>query len=126
VGDHALEYMTGGIAVILGRTGRNVGAGMSGGVGFILDLNRALVNPELVDLESVTAEQRPQLLAILRRHQELTDSAVAAELLADEDAAIARFSVIMPRDYKRVLEATTFAEDNGLDVDAAVMAAAAS
>jgi len=125
VGDHALEYMTGGVAVILGRTGRNLAAGMSGGVGFVLDLDSRLVNPELVDIEPVAGEHAEALLPILRRHAELTGSAVAAGLLADWPAALARFSLVMPRDYRRVLEATRRARAEGRDVDAAVMAAAA-
>ncbi len=126
VGDHALEYMTGGVAVILGRTGRNLGAGMSGGVGFVLDLAERLVNPELVDVETLSGEQADQLRAILGRHLELTGSAVAERLLADWPAAVSRFSLIMPRDYKRVLDATKQAEAEGRDVDDAVMAAARS
>ena len=78
VGDHALEYMTGGIAVILGPTGRNLGAGMSGGLAFVLDLDPRLVNSELVDVESVSDEPAAVLRAIVQRHAELTDSAVAA------------------------------------------------
>jgi glutamate synthase (NADPH) large chain len=124
VGDHALEYMTGGVAVILGATGRNLAAGMSGGLGFVLDLDRRLVNPELVDIERVHGEHAELLLPIVRQHAELTGSAVAAGLLADWPAALARFSLVMPRDYRRVLEATRRAQAEGVDVDAAVMAAA--
>ncbi|HEY2044858.1 MAG TPA: glutamate synthase large subunit [Jatrophihabitans sp.] len=124
VGDHGCEYMTGGVAVILGRTGRNFAAGMSGGYAFVLDLDAGLVNKELVEIEAVTDEQAAQLRSILQRHYELTDSSVAAELLADSDAGRHRFSVIMPRDYKRVLEATKRAKAEGRDVDEAVMVAA--
>jgi glutamate synthase (NADPH/NADH) large chain len=126
VGDHALEYMTGGTAVILGPTGRNLAAGMSGGVGFVLDLDPEKVNSELVEIEAVSAEYAGALHEILTRHLELTGSTVAAELLADFGSNLRRFSVIMPRDYKRVLEATRQARDSGLDVDEAVMAAARS
>jgi glutamate synthase (NADPH/NADH) large chain len=124
VGDHALEYMTGGTAVILGRTGRNLGAGMSGGTAFVLDLNSSLVNPELVDIEPVSAEQLDTLQTILDRHFELTGSTVAGELLVDFSRSVQRFSVIMPRDYRRVIEATKQAKASGQDVDEAVMAAA--
>jgi glutamate synthase (NADPH/NADH) large chain len=124
VGDHALEYMTGGIAVILGPTGRNLGAGMSGGVGLVLDLDAGLVNPELVDVEPVSGEYGKQLLAILHRHVELTGSTVASRLLAEPALLAGRFSLIMPRDYRRVLEATRRAKAEGRDVDEAVMAAA--
>ncbi|HEV2887637.1 MAG TPA: glutamate synthase large subunit [Jatrophihabitans sp.] len=127
-GDHALEYMTGGVAVILGPTGRNLGAGMSGGIGYVLDLDPALVNPELVDIEPMTAQHADVLAEILAAHLRLTGSAVAHRLLADfdtgPDSGAGRFSVIMPRDYKRVLQATSRARAAGADVDEAVMAAA--
>jgi glutamate synthase (NADPH/NADH) large chain len=123
VGDHGLEYMTGGTAVILGHTGRNLGAGMSGGIAFVLDLDESLVNPELVEIEQVSAEQVDTLQTVLNRHLELTGSTVAAGLLSDLAAAVARFSVVMPRDYKRVIEATKLATSEGRDVDQAVMAA---
>ena len=124
VGDHALEYMTGGVAVILGPTGRNVSAGMSGGVGYVLDLDPALVNRELVDVEALRCEDALALRAVLEQHAALTASTVASALLDDWGAAVDRFAVIMPRDYRRVLEATRRAEAAGEDVDAAVMAAA--
>jgi glutamate synthase (NADPH/NADH) large chain len=124
VGDHALEYMTGGVAVILGPTGRNLGAGMSGGVGYVLDLDPSRVNPELVDIEPIGAQHADLLAGVLTEHLRLTGSAVAAGLLADFDAGLARFSVIMPRDYRRVLQATSRAQAAGMDVDEAVMAAA--
>jgi glutamate synthase (NADPH/NADH) large chain len=123
VGDHALEYMTGGVAVILGPTGRNVAAGMSGGYAFVLDLDQSLVNPELVDVEAVAPEFAELLHGIVTSHAAYTDSPVAAALLADWPAAVRRFSHIVPRDYRRVLEATERARANGEDVDAAVMAA---
>jgi glutamate synthase (NADPH/NADH) large chain len=118
--------MTGGTAVILGRTGRNLGAGMSGGTAFVLDLDPSLVNPELIDIESVTADQVQELQTILGRHHELTGSEVAAKLLSEFPAAVERFSVIMPRDYKRVIDATRRAKAEGANVDDAVMAAARS
>jgi glutamate synthase (NADPH/NADH) large chain len=124
VGDHALEYMTGGVVAILGPTGRNVGAGMSGGHAFILDLDTSVFNPELADIEPVNEAYSEQLRALIERHAELTGSTVAEGLLADWTAASARFSVIVPRDFKRVLEATQRARAMGEDVDAAVMAAA--
>jgi glutamate synthase (NADPH/NADH) large chain len=126
VGDHALEYMTGGIAVILGRTGRNVGAGMSGGLGFVLDLDPALVNGELVDVGVPSDEDAQTLHGILARHRDLTGSTVATQLLEDWPTGLGRISVIVPRDYKRVLEATRLARAEGRDVDDAVMTAAKS
>ncbi len=122
-GDHALEYMTGGTAVILGPTGRNLGAGMSGGIAFVLDLDPAQVNGELVDVEELCADDAATLRAVVTRHAEFTGSAVAAALLANWHAAAGRFSAIIPRDYRRVLEVTRKARENGEDVDDAVMSA---
>jgi glutamate synthase (NADPH/NADH) large chain len=124
VGDHALEYMTGGVAVVLGPTGRNVGAGMSGGVAYVLDLDRSLVNPELVDVEPLTGEDADRLRSIVAEHVAHTESAVGGALLADWPAAVRRFSAVVPRDYKRVLEATRRARSTGENVDEAIMAAA--
>jgi glutamate synthase (NADPH/NADH) large chain len=124
VGDHALEYMTGGVAVILGPTGRNLGAGMSGGHAYVLDLDRTLVNPELVDVDPLSADDAARLRAIVAEHVAYTGSTVGAALLADWGSAIARFSAVVPRDFKRVLEATRRAQATGADVDEAVMAAA--
>jgi glutamate synthase (NADPH/NADH) large chain len=124
VGDHALEYMTGGYAVILGPTGRNLGAGMSGGLAFVLDLDRDLVNGELVDVEDITGELEDVLREIVHEHASWTGSPVAATLLNSWSGAASRFSAIVPRDYRRVLDATRRARDAGEDVDVAVMAAA--
>ncbi len=126
VGDHALEYMTGGTAVVLGRTGRNLGAGMSGGFAYVLDLDADLVNPEMVDLDAVPDDEAQRLREIVAAHVAYTDSGVGAALLADWGTAVRRFTVVAPRDFKRVLEATRKAEESGEDVDAAVMAAARS
>jgi glutamate synthase (NADPH/NADH) large chain len=124
VGDHALEYMTGGRAVILGPTGRNVAAGMSGGVGYVLDLARHRVNPEMVDVEALDGESSQWLREVLERYAAGTGSPVAAALLADWGRWSEQFSVIMPRDYRRALEARRAAEAAGTDVDRAVMEAA--
>ncbi|SHF60278.1 glutamate synthase (NADPH/NADH) large chain [Jatrophihabitans endophyticus] len=126
VGDHALEYMTGGTAVILGATGRNLGAGMSGGWAYVLDLDPRIVNRELVDLADVPADEADRLRGIVEAHVAYTDSPVAAALLADWPAAVARFTAVVPRDFRKVLEATRRAEELGEDVDEAVMAAAKS
>jgi glutamate synthase (NADPH/NADH) large chain len=124
VGDHALEYMTGGSAVILGATGRNIAAGMSGGIGYVLDLARHRVNSEMVDIQSLDAESSQWLRDVLVRYHGETDSTVAAALLADWGRWSERFSVIMPRDYRRAMEARHAAEAAGYDVDRAVMEAA--
>jgi len=123
-GDHALEYMTGGVAVILGEVGRNLGAGMSGGYAYVLDLDEGQVNTELVDITPVDREHAVVLRGIVEQHRTHTDSPVAAALLADWATALQRFSVIVPRDFQRVVEATARAEANGEDVDKAVMAVA--
>jgi glutamate synthase (NADPH/NADH) large chain len=124
VGDHALEYMTGGRAVILGPTGRNVAAGMSGGIAYVLDLARHRVNTEMVDIEQLDGEAAQWLRDVLVRYSEDTESPVAAALLADWGRWADQFSVIMPRDYRRALEAQRMAEANGTDVDRALMEAA--
>jgi glutamate synthase (NADPH/NADH) large chain len=124
VGDHALEYMTGGTAVILGPTGRNIAAGMSGGVGYVLDLATHRVNGEMVDVEALDGEASQWLRDVLERYRDETGSAVATSLLADWARWSERFSVIMPRDYRRAMEARQAAEAAGYDVDRAVMEAA--
>jgi glutamate synthase (NADPH/NADH) large chain len=124
VGDHALEYMTGGQAVILGPTGRNIAAGMSGGIGYVLDLARHRVNSEMVDIEPLDGESAQWLRDVLVRYAADTDSPVAHALLADWGRWSEQFSVIMPRDYRRALEARRAAEAAGVDVDRAVMEAA--
>jgi glutamate synthase (NADPH/NADH) large chain len=123
-GDHGCEYMTGGQVVVLGPTGRNFAAGMSGGVAYLLDADRDRVNTDMADLEPLGAADGPVLEELIRRHHAETGSVVAAKLVADWPAAQARFSRVMPRDYKRALDAAQRAERDGLDVDEAVMAAA--
>ncbi len=119
VGDHACEYMTGGVVVILGPTGRNVAAGMSGGYAFVLDLDEGRVNPELVDLSPVAGKAADELKALVEEHAEETGSTVATELLADWTTSLARFTEVMPRDFRRVLEAREAALGEGLSEDEA-------
>ena len=119
VGDHGCEYMTGGVVVVLGPTGRNFAAGMSGGYAFVLDLDEQRVNPELVELAPVTGKAADELKALVEQHAEETGSAVAASLLADWDASLARFTEVMPSDFKRVLEAREEALEDGLSEDEA-------
>jgi glutamate synthase (NADPH/NADH) large chain len=104
-GDHAAEYMTGGTAVILGPTGRNVAAGMSGGYAFVLDLDASRVNAELVDVGPVSEDAAERLRALLAAHAAHTGSAVAAALLADWPRALGRFTALVPREFQRILEA---------------------
>ncbi len=127
VGDHGCEYMTGGRVVVLGPTGRNFGAGMSGGVAYVHDPDRTFgrrFNPEMVDLEPLGPEDREWLAEIVGRHHDETGSAVAERLLARWASALEDMVKVMPRDYRRVLEATARAAEAGVSVDEAVMAAA--
>jgi glutamate synthase (NADPH/NADH) large chain len=119
VGDHGCEYMTGGRAVVLGPIGRNFAAGMSGGVAFVLDLDEQRVNRELVDLNPVQDDAVEELEGLVRRHAEETGSSVAEKLLADWSASVQRFTEVMPRDFKRVLDARAEALEEGLDEDEA-------
>ncbi len=122
VGDHGCEYMTGGRVLVLGLTGRNFAAGMSGGVAYLLDAVPGRVNTEMVDLLPLDIDDVAVVRDLLVRHGEETDSAVAAELLADPDLG-SRFTKVMPRDYARVLAAQAAAERDGRDVQLAVMEA---
>jgi glutamate synthase domain-containing protein 2/glutamate synthase domain-containing protein 3 len=119
VGDHGCEYMTGGVVVILGPTGRNFAAGMSGGVAYVLDVDGRLaqrVNPASVSLEPVEAAADRELLkALLEEHVARTDSPIAAALLKDWTGALKRFVKVMPDDYARVL-----AERAARDEEAAI------
>jgi glutamate synthase (NADPH) large chain len=126
VGDHALEYMTGGTVVILGKTGRNIAAGMSGGRAFVLDLDTAIVNSEMVDVLAVPADQRENLRALLSSFHVETGSEIAESILKNWETELARFSLIMPRDYARVLAAIEKANREGLPVDEYVMEVAAN
>ncbi len=106
VGDHGCEYMTGGRVVVLGRTGRNFAAGMSGGIAYVYDVDRRFesrCNLELVDLETMTDEDSEQVRALISEHVARTGSLVGRNVLASWDRAVDRFVKVMPRDYRRVL-----------------------
>jgi len=127
VGDHACEYMTGGRVVVLGGTGRNFGAGMSGGIAYVLDEQGTFplrVNPEMIDLDKPEDADIEWLHDRISRHQAETDSAVAARLLSDWESLSSKFVKVMPKDFKRVLEAERLALAEGRDPIEAVMAAA--
>jgi glutamate synthase (NADPH/NADH) large chain len=127
VGDHGCEYMTGGKVVILGPTGRNFAAGMSGGMAYVYDPRNVLpdnINGEMVDLDVPDATDELWLHEIITAHVDATDSAVGQRILIDWQNEKERFVKVMPRDYKRVLEAIAEAEAAGVDVDDAIMAAA--
>ncbi|GAA4446948.1 glutamate synthase large subunit [Phytohabitans houttuyneae] len=121
VGDHGCEYMTGGTVVVLGDTGRNFAAGMSGGTAFVWRLDKSRVNPELVELEPLSDEEQTTLRTLVERHFAETDSAVAEYLLKRWSEAVEEFTAVVPRDYKRVMEAIRTAEAAGRDIDEAVM-----
>jgi glutamate synthase (NADPH) large chain len=110
VGDHGCEYMTGGRVVVLGRTGRNFGAGMSGGVAYVLDeegLFEKRYNPAMVDLErglDPTSAEAVELKALIERHYAYTGSPKAASVLANWEKYLPRFVKVMPREYRRALE----------------------
>ena len=126
VGDHGCEYMTGGRVVVLGPTGRNFGAGMSGGIAYVHDPDGTFadrVNYEMVALAEMTQVDRDDVERMVRRHAEETGSPVAQALLDDWERAIGQFRKVMPNDYQRVLDATARAEAEGLDVVETIMAA---
>jgi len=121
IGDHGCEYMTGGTVVVLGRTGRNFAAGMSGGRAFMLDINADNVNTEMVDILAVPQDQRETLKSHISKFHAETGSEIASELLKSWDESISRISLVMPRDYARVLEAMERATREGLPIDKFVM-----
>jgi glutamate synthase (NADPH/NADH) large chain len=126
VGDHALEYMTGGLAVILGATGRNLGAGMSGGTAYVYRLDEALVNREALasgelELSALGSGDAEILRDLLAQHKTQTGSTVAAALLDDFDSELANFVRVVPRDYAAVLQTRQNAVAEGLDPDGDVV-----
>jgi glutamate synthase domain-containing protein 3 len=127
VGDHGCEYMTGGRVVVLGPTGRNFGAGMSGGVAYVFDEAggfAAQVNGQMVDVERVVdAAEALELRALIERHLALTGSAQARRILDAWSTMLPRFARVIPKDYKRVLACLKRAHDQGLSGDDAIMAA---
>ncbi|SIE15957.1 Putative ferredoxin-dependent glutamate synthase [Mycobacteroides abscessus subsp. abscessus] len=127
VGDHGCEYMTGGTVVVLGPTGRNFAAGMSGGVAYVYDPDKRLMdnlNDEMVDLDALDPDDQQVLRSLIEKHVAATDSAVGQRILADWSGHSDSFIKVMPRDYRRVLEAIADAELTGGDVNEAIMAAA--
>jgi glutamate synthase (ferredoxin) len=127
VGDHGCEYMTGGRVVILGRTGRNFAAGMSGGIAYVLDEKGYLPknsNREMVELESLTdAAEIAEVRALIECHVSLTGSELGKRVLENWQSLLPRFVKVMPKDYKRALQAFKEVEARGLSGDEAVMAA---
>jgi glutamate synthase (ferredoxin) len=127
IGDHGCEYMTGGRVIVLGRTGRNFAAGMSGGIAYILDEAgdfSGRCNMELVALEKLTdPNEIEEVWKLIQRHQTFTESERAARILANWQEFVPKFVKVMPKDYARVLKSLKKAEENGLSGDDAIMAA---
>jgi glutamate synthase (NADPH) large chain len=126
VGDHGCEYMTGGRVIVLGATGRNFGAGMSGGIAYVYDPDDVFhrdLNTEMVALEQLEPEDNEFVRSVLRRYRDETDSPVAHRILERWHSRNRHFKKVMPRDYKRVLEAIALAEEQGRDIEEAIMAA---
>src|ERR1035437_3276055 len=134
VGDHGCEYMTGGKVVVIGKTGRNFAAGMSGGVAYVLDESGAegavgggferICNKEMVQLFPLSDPQETaQIKRLLERHVEYTGSSRAKALLDDWQTTVSRFVRVVPNDYRRVLEAQATMRERGLSQDEAEMAA---
>lgn len=110
IGDHGCEYMTGGRVVVLGKTGRNFGAGMSGGVAYVWDKQGefpALCNQETFELEKVEAQDEDELRRLIENHERYTNSSVAKNILENWQSELSHFVKVMPTDYKRVLMAST-------------------
>ncbi|MGZ3754621.1 MAG: glutamate synthase large subunit [Mucilaginibacter sp.] len=107
IGDHGCEYMTGGRALILGKTGRNFAAGMSGGIAWVYDVDGDFTencNTEMVDLDPLSLKDEEQILALLRKHVSLTGSKLAQSVIANWDDASTRFIKVYPKEYKKVIE----------------------
>ena len=107
IGDHGCEYMTGGRVVILGDTGRNFAAGMSGGIAYVYDVKGKFAencNHEMVDLDSCDLNDKNDLFTMLQKHVEYTGSTVAGFILKDLDNQLRNFVKVFPRDYKKVLQ----------------------
>jgi glutamate synthase (ferredoxin) len=127
IGDHGCEYMTGGRVVVLGRTGRNFAAGMSGGVAYVLDEARDFstrCNMELIGLEKLLdADEIEEVWKLIQRHQTYTQSERAAKVLADWKNLVPKFVKVLPKDYKRVLQSLKKVQSQGLSGEQAIMAA---
>jgi glutamate synthase (ferredoxin) len=127
VGDHGCEYMTGGKVVVLGPTGRNFAAGMSGGVAYILDQAGDFArhcNQQLVGLEKlVEDEEIEEVRSMIQRHVDYTQSSLGSKILASWKQTVPKFVKVMPKDYKRVLQAFRRVREAGLSGDQAIMAA---
>jgi len=126
VGDHACEYMTGGRVAVLGPTGRNFAAGMSGGIAYVLDEDGTFKNRfniEMADIETLEDEDISELKEMIENHVRYTSSELGKRILADFNNVLPKFHKIMPRDYKRMITAIKRVESEGLSGEEALMAA---
>jgi glutamate synthase (ferredoxin) len=127
IGDHGCEYMTGGRVIVLGKTGRNFAAGMSGGVAYILDEAGDFAtrcNKEMVGLDKLAdADEIEEIWKLIQRHQACTQSERAGKVLADWKNLVSKFVKVLPKDYARVLQSLKKVQSQGLTGDQAIMAA---
>jgi glutamate synthase (ferredoxin) len=127
VGDHGCEYMTGGRVIVLGRTGRNFAAGMSGGVAYVFDAKNELsanCNQEMVSIQELNdPEEVAEVKAMLQRHLDATQSAFAGRILDDWDESLPKFKRVMPHDYERMMNILKDVKSSGLSGDEASLAA---
>ena len=127
VGDHACEYMTGGRVVILGPTGRNFAAGMSGGVAYVYNEDDTFAdrcNQDMSDLEPLTdTDEIGELRGMIERHVKYTESALAREILVNWNGAVEKFVKVMPRDYRKILETVDRVQKRGLTGEEATLTA---
>jgi glutamate synthase (ferredoxin) len=124
VGDHGCEYMTGGKVVVLGKTGRNFAAGMSGGIAYILDFDEIYCNKSLVLLEKISSEEEENdVKGMIEKHTLYTGSPLGKEVLANWENYSQRITKVIPKDYKQMLENIDQAHKAGLTGDEALMAA---
>jgi glutamate synthase (ferredoxin) len=123
VGENGCEYMTGGVAVILGRVDKNFAAGMSGGVAYVLDCNNDLytkLNKTLVGFTHITEDKdRDMLMSLIEEHVRRTGSTVGSGILADPDTWIPKFKKVIPHDYAKMLKSIEKFENDGLSVEEA-------
>ncbi|MFZ7120179.1 MAG: glutamate synthase large subunit [Eubacteriaceae bacterium] len=124
VGDHGCEYMTGGKVVVLGKTGRNFAAGMSGGTAYVLDFDDIYCNKSMVDLEELMDEKEIlEIKQMIEKHVYYTNSPLAKKILDNWAKSISRFTKVIPKDYKRMMKTIEKAYETGLNGDDALMAA---
>ena len=126
VGDHGCEYMTGGRVIVLGPTGRNFAAGMSGGTAYVLDEKgdfKSRCNQQMVGIEDADPGEIEEIRQAIKRHADYTRSQKAFKVLALWEQMAPKFVKVMPKDYKRVLNALKKAEQDGLSGDEALNAA---